>query len=148
MRVVLPRFKMTLLAAGAVMIPSAVWADEHAGSRSIEIFTTARFPVEDASVPPGVRIYRIDALELLDTELSRDLPGDPEQAKQVAVARIGAMAEHFRARAEAGARGIELAHRYQIKKVPAIVFDGGESVIYGVLDLSTATEIYRRHRGG
>lgn len=45
-----------------------------------------------------------------------------------------------------GGRSIEFALRYQIKKLPAIVFNERD-IVYGVTSLDQAVQIYRQHGG-
>jgi len=133
-------FLLTL--GGALMSPVTLTADEARDPASIEVFTTSDRPTGDANT--GATIFEIDGLAILDRELSQNLPADPEEAKRLALQRISELGDDLRTRAEQAVEGLNRAHRYEIKKVPAVVFDGGQSVVYGLTDLNQAIEIYRR----
>lgn len=131
-----------LILGGALMSPATHAADEARDPASIEVFTTS--DRQFGSTNTGTAIFEIDGLAALDRELSQSLPADPEEAKQLALQRISELGDDLRSRAEWAAEGLSRAHRYGIKKVPAVVFDGGQSVVYGLSDIHQAIEIYRQ----
>lgn len=138
-----PAIKSVLLMLSiALMSPATFAADEARDPSLIEVFTTSDIPIDGAT--PGSTIFEIDGLAVLDQELSQGLPGDPEKAKGLALQRIDELGDTLRSRAEQAAEGLGRAHRYGIKKIPAVVFDGGRSVVYGLTDLGDAVDIYRQ----
>ncbi|MGI9449803.1 MAG: TIGR03757 family integrating conjugative element protein [Geminicoccaceae bacterium] len=131
-----------LMLGGALMSPVTFAADEARDPDSVEVFTTSDHQIGSTNI--DVTIFEIDGLAVLDRELSQSLPADPEEAKRIALRRISELGDDLRSRAERAAEGLNRAHRYGIKKVPAVVFDGGQSVVYGLVDLNQAIGIYRR----
>jgi len=138
-----PAIKSVLLMLSvALMSPATFAADEAHVPSVIEVFTTS--DIQIGGVTNDATIFEIDGLAVLDQELSHGLPTDPEEAKALALQRIGELGDTLRARAEQAAEGLGRAHHYGIKKVPAVVFDGGRSVVYGLTDLGKALDIYRQ----
>jgi integrating conjugative element protein (TIGR03757 family) len=125
----------------ALMSPATVAAGGGGDPSLIEAFTTSAIAIDRTTLEATV--FEIDGLERLDRELSEGLPAEPDEAKRMALERIGALGDALRSRAEIAAEGLGLAHHYDIKKLPAVVFDGGGSVVYGVTDLGEALRIYR-----
>lgn len=92
-----------------------------------------------------IALYDLNAPDALEKELSRGLPADLEQAKAIALKRIEAMGrDALQERFAAAYRGHVKAVEYGLDRYPAVVFDGGESVVYGVRDLREALALYRR----
>ena len=110
----------------------------------IDVFTISDRPIARRAEPPGfiVRVHHIDALHRLEQELSHGLPTDEAQAKSMALRRVQAMGAAFNERTSQAMLGIELAYRYRIDRVPAIVFDQGSHVVYGVTDVDRAIALY------
>lgn len=95
----------------------------------------------------GVTVYRIGAIHRLQAALSRDLPGDPQVARDLVLKRFGQMEADQGQRLENAARGLARAMHYGIDRVPAIVFDG-QAVVYGVSDIDVARQIWRGWKAG
>lgn len=111
--------------------------------------------VKDASLPSGSRleVYNLDALERsqqmlnqlvgeqVDPEKSRR---DPEAAYQDAFFELlnSSKWSEISNQIDKSTAGLERAVRYQVKKVPAIIFDH-RYVIYGVSSLSEAISILK-----
>ena len=109
-------------------------------------------PVIEAFVAGGVRlpgktegatVYVIDGIHRLQAGLSRDLPGDPQAAREIVLKRFGQMETTQGLQLENAARGLARAMRYGIDRYPAIVFDG-QAVVYGFPDIDAARRIWRR----
>ena len=121
---------------------------------TIDIFTTAEFPIERSHFitdTPRARltkltVYRVDGLEELEQRLSENLPSDPARARDVALKRMQSGGLRIRQLAQHGADALEGAIRYRIDRYPAMVFNDGESVIYGVTNVEDAVVIYLRER--
>jgi len=131
-----------LMLSGTLVSPVTLAADEAREPTSIEVFTTSDRQIAGANA--GTTIFELDGLEVLDRELSQSLPADPEEAKRIALRRISELGDELRSRAERAAEGLSRAQQYGIKKIPAAVFDGGQSVVYGLSDLNQAIDIYRQ----
>jgi len=121
--------------------PTAFAASEVSEPRSIEIFITSKMDVQDSQA--NVTVHELDGLAALDRELSEGLSGDPVTAQRQALERINALGDRVRSKAEHAIGGLVLAQEYGITKLPAVVFDGGISVVYGMTDVDQAIEIYR-----
>lgn len=122
--------------------PAAFATEDGKRPSTIDVFVTSN--AEISGQRADVKVYVVDGLAALDRELSEGLPRDPKAAQKEALKRINALGDGFRARAESAAEGLVLAQEYGIKRVPAIVFDDGISVVYGVTDIGDAIEIYRQ----
>lgn len=86
-------------------------------------------------------VYRLDRIDELQKDLSHQLPGDPEKAKQLALRRFQRMDAQLSYQLENAAKGLMRALEYGINRYPAIVFDG-QAVVYGVTDIETAARLY------
>lgn len=118
----------------------------HAGSLIEAFGDTQSFPAFRGleTLPPGtVTVYDLSLPRRLTHELSEGLPADPAQAETLARARLtdGVLGQ-LRAAYAGHARAVER----RIDRVPAIVFDGGTAVVYGMTDVPAALERYRAWR--
>ena len=89
--------------------------------------------------------YEIDQISQLQRELSRGLPNDAEQAKQLVSQRFQLINVTVSQRLENTAKGLVKAMHYGIDRTTAMVFDG-QAVIYGVTDVDEASQRYRQWR--
>ena len=118
----------------------------------IEIISDAAHPVENIGVvqkqlgdKTSIRYFAIDAQTQLDETLSKDLSPDPEQARVIALQRIQTLDRSNLARKlSTSFEGLLLAQRYGIDRYPAVVFDEGQRVVYGVTDLREAMRWYQQ----
>lgn len=110
---------------------------------SIEVFTDSRTPIRNNH--PSTTVYRVDRIDRFQQALSKDLPPDPETAKQAALHRFQRMDTQISSDLENAAKGLVQAMQYGIDRYPAIVFDG-KAVVYGVTDVKAATRIYVQWR--
>ncbi len=95
-----------------------------------------------------VKVYNLSGPERFEETLSKGLVGNEQQIKDEVLKRIAELPptyldEHVVLPYE----GLLKAKEYEIIKIPAIVFNNGESVIYGLTDLQKAIEI-RAQVGG
>ena len=125
------------------MLCEPVLAD--AVSSSIEVFTDSMNPV--VNNVDGITVYYIDRIDRLQKELSKDLPANPEAAKQAAIRRFQGMDNKLSHELENAANGLVQAMQYGIDRYPAIVFDGN-AVVYGITDVRAATQRYRQWQAG
>lgn len=145
--------KFGILMMGILALPPWVIAAAPASTRAglpqkIEVFSNRALPItgleQTARLLPGERlkIFDLDAVGALEQELSVGLPADPAEAKRIAAQRMSTLTPdrvlHF-ARAY---QGVIQAKRYGLTMFPAVVFDGGHSVIYGETDLAVALGLY------
>ena len=108
---------------------------------AIEVFTDSTFQVVSAS--DNTTVYVMDRINQLQQALSDDLPSDPENSKQLVLARFQRMDAQLSSELENAAKGLVQAMQYGINRYPAIVFDG-DAVVYGVTDVTAATQLYQR----
>lgn len=133
-----------LLSAGLIVIASpAARALE-----SVEVFTDpAQFPVTNASIGLPVEVHDLSVMNRLMEAMGQGLPGnDPAQAKNIATARLAQpdIRQKMTLSLDASAR----AGQYGLSKIPAIVFDHGVAVAYGLSDVAQAVRLYQRWREG
>lgn len=120
--------------------------------RLMEVFTSAAYPITNEGFISGTRrrdtttlvIHAVDGLEVIAAALSAGLPATAADARAQALARMRQGGLALRRRVGRAVEALEAAARYGLAKYPAIVFDEGESVIYGVTDIAEAYSIYLR----
>ncbi|AQT61896.1 DUF1525 domain-containing protein [Cellvibrio sp. PSBB023] len=108
----------------------------------IEVFTDLPALID---APTDVKTVHYDLSEvsrLKQTGLPK-LPPNQEQAMKMANAFFATpKGEAFKSEMRAAMRGQQKMMKYQIKKVPAIVFDEGKYVVYGSTDVFDARRLY------
>lgn len=118
--------------------------------RQVEVITDRSHPF--TGVEPNAARLKVQGFDLelpaqLETQLGEGLPSDPTVAARVARQRLESLGRQPLATRFANAyAGLLKALDYGIDRYPAVVFDGGESVVYGVTDLDEALGYYRRWR--
>lgn len=135
-----------------LIVPLATVAAELPAPGRIDIISDAAHPVANVSVVQAqlgrsvtIRYFTIDAQARLDEALSKGLPANPEQARAAALQRIQTLDRPKLAKELSETfDGLLLAQRYGIDRYPAVVFDEGKKVVYGVTDLGEAVGLYRR----
>lgn len=116
----------------------------------VEVITDRSHPFTGAE--PNAARLKVQGFDLelpaqLETQLGEGLPSDPTVAARVARQRLESLGRQPLATRFANAyAGLLKALDYGIDRYPAVVFDGGESVVYGVTDLDEALGYYRRWR--
>lgn len=122
---------------------TAVGTDRIAPAGTVEVFSNSAIYLTNTR---DARVYLLDALEVLDRELSAGLPANEREAQAMVRRRLQGMGTAKLAeRTRLGAEGIVQAARYGIDRVPAVVVNG-EAVIYGVTDIDAARGIYQRRQ--
>ena len=142
-------FIMLMLAA-ALGFSRAHAASANQQALSVEVFTTADREVQwelEAETKAADRnidlqVYALDGIQRFETQLSSNLPTDPDHSKQIALQRIQQLDEQTMAAVQNAAVGIAKAMQYGVDRYPAIVFDG-EAVVYGLTDLRIALNHYQ-----
>lgn len=134
----------TRLAAGILLIPALALAPQAFALELVEVFTDpALFPVALGNSGVAVEVHDLSAQQKLLDELDQGLPGNnPALAKDMAASRLGTAG--FRQRLADATTAALLASRYGIAKIPAIVFDRGAAVAYGLTDVGQAIQLYQR----
>lgn len=116
----------------------------------IEVFISTEQPIVEIDSEgsgsnlqrPDVLVVEIDGIQSLEHNLSLNLPADLKRSKQVALERLQQMDEKAKSRLQLTATGLTKAMHYGVERTPAVVFDG-ETVVYGVTDLTVALEHYQ-----
>ncbi len=138
-----------LLLLGMLALPASGLADRAVLPQKMEVFSNRSLPVtgleQAARLINGewLKIFDLDAVAALEREISVGLPADPAEAKRIASQRMGTLNPDLVLRFARAYQGVILAKRYGLTTYPAVVFDGGQRVIYGETDLATALEQYR-----
>lgn len=99
--------------------------------------------VRDQGIP--VNLYNLNAPDVLLEQLDQGLPNRLEPAKKMLLVKFQKMGhERLKHRFMTAYQAIIKATEYQLERYPAIVFDKGQSVIYGMNDLKAATLRYQQ----
>ena len=93
----------------------------------------------------AINVYAVDSVERIEAVLGEDLPANPDVAEQTALRRLSRFGPHDRELLQVSANALMLAWQYQVRRYPAVVFDG-RWVVYGVTDLQTAYALFREQR--
>lgn len=138
-----------LLAVMAIAFVNSAIAQLHFPSNIIVIKDARTKLIQSGSIEQllkskaiDLKVYDLDAVDQFESDISKILPGDESRAKlafEEYLNRIGR--EAFEKDSVQAYQGIMAVIRYELKKYPAIIFDG-ESVIYGVTDLDDALNRY------
>ena len=92
-----------------------------------------------------LRVHTLDAIEKFEDALSKGLPGDPREAKRLALSRLKQLGKNKREQLEHAGTSIATALHHGVMKYPAIVFEH-EFVVYGVYDPYRALKHFQRWR--
>jgi integrating conjugative element protein (TIGR03757 family) len=90
-----------------------------------------------------LQVYHLDGIQQFESMLSRALPTDLKQAKQLALQRLQHLDGKLISAMQQAAIGLAKTMQYGLDRYPAIVFDR-QAVVFGMTDLKSALEYYRR----
>lgn len=116
---------------------------------TIEVFSDERFPItgiDSVRERFGIEVtnYDLGAPKRWTAEMSVNLPVVPQQAKAVLLSRFEKIGmDKVKQSLQEAYIGHMKAYQYAITRYPAIVFDQGKSVVYGVVNLPQALRIYQ-----
>lgn len=117
----------------------------------IEIFVDDANPIKHGRVKNSAGrdiefvIYDLSAPERFEKELSRGVSGSLDQVKSKVLKKIqGLSTSYMEEHVMTPYKGLLKAMEYELIKLPAIVFNNGESVIYGVRSINKAIQIRAR----
>lgn len=89
-----------------------------------------------------VKVYDLSAPERFENELSQNLPETEQLIKTAVLQKVQALPHsYFEEHVVMPYEGILKATEYELTKLPAIVFNNGETVIYGIKDIGRAVRI-------
>ena len=121
----------------------------------VEVFVSDKHTIIGADIAapdsnsrqPVIVVYKINAIQSIERDLSANLPVEPQQSKEIVLHRIQRLGEQTRSRMQSAAMGLAKAMQYGIDRYPAIVFDS-QAVVYGVTDLKAALGFHQAWRAG
>ena len=132
-----------------ILIVVPVWGEE-IWPEQVDIFTDNAHPIQTPRSWQGqvpIQYFTLDAPMMLEEELSQGLPPDQSLAEQMARQRLATLqSSELQRRIQTAYAGLLKVLDYQLDRYPAVVFDQGQSVVYGVTDLAQALHRYRRWR--
>ena len=99
--------------------------------------------VDMAERVASVTTYDLSAPEKFEDALSEGLSSDPTIAQKQAKLRIEQRGNEIQQQLQTAYEGSLKAMQYNIDKLPAVVFNGGQHVIYGVNDVNKAIALYK-----
>lgn len=111
----------------------------------IEVFTDV--PVQLGHIP-GIEVihYDLSDPEKVKKRFLPALPPDVDRATQILNTFLAsAEGAEFKKAIREAYRGHEKMVGYQLEKIPAVVFEQGKYVVYGITDISKAAALYRAH---
>lgn len=114
----------------------------------IEVITSDAYPV--SGIPSvqrmgfSVDVYNLDDGNRLVTQIGANLPNNQEAAKNTLQQRFKKMGDvAVKQQFMQAYQAVTLSTQYGLSRYPAVVFNHGESVIYGVTDLNQVVKLYR-----
>jgi len=124
---------------------SCLWLLLLAGNASAQVWviTDSKHPViGNASVQ---RVIQLDAVQHIETELSANLPADPQQATALVQQRLNQGGQVLQQRLREAYQGITDAWSLGITTLPAVVVDQ-RYVVYGEANLDKALATIDQYR--
>ena len=139
------------LALAASICTSIAGTAQAQGVLTVEVFANSAMhitpvPAQGQALPYKLSVYRLDALQRIETTLNQQLPQKEADARAWLQANQARLKREVTPQAVAAANGIALAHHYKIKRLPAMVIDR-KAVVYGLTDVGAAIERYQATRG-
>lgn len=115
---------------------------------TVEVFANMATLVPVPSAPAyQLQVYRLDAMTLIEEQLSQGLPAVEAQALSVLQRMESEIRRKYQAQIINASNGMTLAIHYRLDRLPAVVIDR-KAVIYGVPDVERALAIYQQSAGG
>lgn len=110
---------------------------------NIQIFTDTIHPVNTANITSDVHIeyYKLDQLNLLIKKINQAIHNEN---KENAAAQTKKMIIVYKHAINHAVLGMNLAQKYEIKKIPAIVFDQGKYIVFGQISLQKSFQEYKQ----
>ena len=133
----------TLVIAIVLMTVNGVVSAD--GKPLVEVFTASNIPIISNHQGERIELYEIDGIRRFEEDISQDLSEDANTAKRQAIDRVTQLDEEQKQQVQRSAIGLTKAMQYGINRYPAVVFNG-ESVVYGVTNLTEPIHRYRQWR--
>ena len=93
-----------------------------------------------------VKYYTVDGASKFEALLSKGLSSDINSAKKQIKAKMTKNKQQLTQQAKTAWQGIINASSLGIERIPAVTFDNGATVIYGVFDLLEAYRIWLKEK--
>ena len=115
----------------------------------IEVISSDLFPVSDIQVLQrqgySINVYNLDNGKRLVAQIGANLPHNQEAAKNALQQRFKKMGEEqVKAQFIQAYQAVTISTQYGLTRYPAVVFNHGESVIYGETNLVQALRLYQQ----
>ena len=115
----------------------------------IEVISSDLFPVSDIQVLQrqgySINVYNLDNGKRLVAQIGANLPHHQEAAKNALQQRFKKMGEEqVKAQFIQAYQAVTISTQYGLTRYPAVVFNHGESVIYGETNLVQALRLYQQ----
>lgn len=92
----------------------------------------------------SLSLYNLNSPDNLLAQFDQGLPSKLDQAKQVILARFQNIGhEKLKQQFMTAYQGVIKATEYGLDRYPAIIFDQGKAVVYGITDLKAALRRYQ-----
>lgn len=133
------------------LIASAVSAESSHEPARIDAFTTSTTVItgigrlQEHLADTAINVRRIDGIERIEAMLGSGLSANAEAAERTALSRLKKFGARERELLQQSADALVLAWQYDVRRYPAVVFDG-RWVIYGVTNLENAYAIFLKRR--
>lgn len=142
-----------LMVAMVLMVLSLTLAYASTPLNAIEVVFNDQTPVSNTHLiqsslqAQGVTVgfYNLDAPAQLSKDLSQGLPAHIELAKKIVLQRLnqdGSAA--LNARYQSAYQALSKSLAYGLDRFPAVVFNHGQAVVYGVTDLAVAVQMFQQ----
>jgi len=112
-------------------------------SAQVWVITDSQHPVTGSA--SAQRVIQLDAAQQAETELSANLPDDPQRATELVQQRLNQGGQALQQRLREAYQGITDAWSMGITTLPAVVVDE-RYVVYGELDLDKALARIAQYR--
>ena len=121
-----------------VILTTEVFPDTHP---TITVITSNTKPVAAFGFN-NIHYLNLDAVNLFEQELSRDLPSEENKARDIVNSRITTIGQEIlHQRLLEAYRAVFTAIEFDVDRYPAIIFDS-KFVVYGVTDVGVALQKY------
>lgn len=110
---------------------------------TVEVFANSATLVRQPQQPPPfvVKVYRLDGMAQLETQLSAGLPQTEAAAMAYMKQHEQEIRRRYKDQINNAAAGMSLAIQYRLDRLPAVVINKNK-VIYGIADVDYAAQLY------
>lgn len=142
-----PKLVAMLLAPVLSCAITTALAQPQASVTTVEVFANSATHVQaPQGMPYMVRIYRLDAIQNVADQLSRNLPNNEAEAQAYMLQQEAQIRRRYKDQITNAANGMSLAIHYRLDRLPAVVINQN-AVIYGEPDIGRAVALYLQSKG-